>query len=169
MIKNEALKWLVENVTRWPTSKRGIASKPNGWSWADLQGDICLVRDIPTEMYVDCHIEQKEWLDYIGESLVDEPLPPLGIYYIAGPMTGLPDFNRSNFNRKADEITLSGQPVLNPATLPDGLSHVQYMSICLPMVQCATHMYMLKGWEKSPGALAEHALAVKLKLEISYE
>jgi len=28
---------------------------------------------------------------------------------------------------------------------------------------------MLKGWEKSPGALAEHSLAVKLKLVVEYE
>lgn len=33
----------------------------------------------------------------------------------------------------------------------------------------ATHMYMLKGWEKSSGAKAEHALAVALGLEIMYQ
>lgn len=33
----------------------------------------------------------------------------------------------------------------------------------------ATHIYMLKGWEKSRGAIAEHALAVALGLEILYE
>ena len=167
MIKNKALKWLVENVTKWPTITGGIVSTPNGWSWGkNTDGDIWLFADIPTEMYVDSHIEQREWLDYIGESLVEQPMSPLGIYYIAGPMTGLPDFNRANFNRIASELD---GVILNPATLPDGLSHVQYMSICLPMVQCATHMYMLEGWEKSPGALAEHALAVKLKMVISYE
>lgn len=261
MIKNEALKWLVENVTRWPTPIGGIASSPNGWVWASLQGDIYLIRDIPTEMYVDYHIEQKEWLNYIGESLV-EPMshsdafnwvyerysknldtwpdcnntdnyldklsdctspngwswcynidsdcgPPeltgilfnnddkskfiykhqlhkyvenekidtnqaklrdvVGqhlVYYIAGPMSGLPNFNRDNFNRIASE--LDGH-ILNPATLPNGLSNREYMSICLPMLQCATHIYMLKGWEKSEGAIAEHALASKLLIGIEYE
>lgn len=33
----------------------------------------------------------------------------------------------------------------------------------------ASHIYMLKGWEKSRGAIAEHALAVALGLEIIYE
>lgn len=32
-----------------------------------------------------------------------------------------------------------------------------------------THIYMLRGWEKSNGARAEHALAVALGLEILYE
>lgn len=33
----------------------------------------------------------------------------------------------------------------------------------------ATHMYLLKNWELSPGANAEHALAKALKLEFWYE
>jgi len=33
----------------------------------------------------------------------------------------------------------------------------------------ATHIYMLKGWEKSRGAIVEHALAVALGLEIIYQ
>lgn len=33
----------------------------------------------------------------------------------------------------------------------------------------ATHIYMLRGWEKSTGATAEHATAVALGLEIIYE
>jgi hypothetical protein len=33
----------------------------------------------------------------------------------------------------------------------------------------ATHLYMLRGWELSKGAKAEHALAVALGLEIMYE
>lgn len=33
----------------------------------------------------------------------------------------------------------------------------------------ATDIYMLKGWERSSGAKAEHALAVALGLEIKYQ
>ena len=42
--------------------------------------------------------------------------------YIAGPMTGLPEFNRPAFNAAAKEIAASGHVPLNPAILPDGLS-----------------------------------------------
>lgn len=41
--------------------------------------------------------------------------------YIAGPMTGYPDYNRAAFNAKASELTAEGHIVLNPAVLPGGL------------------------------------------------
>ena len=92
-----------------------------------------------------------------------------GTVYIAGPMTGIEHFNRPAFYKVASSLTRSGYNVLNPATLPPGLSQAQYMSICLPMVLCSDSLFMLKNWRESEGALAEHALAVKLKLRISYE
>lgn len=41
--------------------------------------------------------------------------------YIAGPMTGIPDYNRPAFNEYAAKLVEQGHTVLNPATLPDGL------------------------------------------------
>lgn len=86
--------------------------------------------------------------------------------YIAGPMTGYDNFNRDAFNDAAHLIIFNGNVALNPATLPDGLSQADYMSICLPMLMCCDSIFMLEGWEKSEGAKAEYALAVKLGLEI---
>lgn len=37
--------------------------------------------------------------------------------YIAGPMTGYPDYNRAAFNAKASELMAEGHIVLNPAVL----------------------------------------------------
>ena len=54
--------------------------------------------------------------------------------YIAGPMSGIKDHTRPLFNMVAAEMSEQGHSVLNPATLPDGLSQGQYMQICLPMV-----------------------------------
>ena len=174
MIKIEAMKWLIENVTKWPLYEHGITSAPNGWRWCKTMLGMELVKNEPTTLYADMHIQQQEWLN--GE---DEPRSinieftarcnrKKPVYYIAGPMTGYDNFNRSSFNTAAKTLSMNGH-VLNPAMLPDGLSNREYMSICLPMVQCATHVHMLKGWEKSPGALTEHGLAVKIGLVISYE
>lgn len=83
------------------------------------------------------------------------------IIYIAGPMSGIKDFNRLLFNKVAAELTEQGHSVLNPAALPDGLSQGQYMQICLPMVAVADELVMLPGWERSEGAYIEFCLARK--------
>ncbi|MGL4755864.1 MAG: DUF4406 domain-containing protein [Aeromonadaceae bacterium] len=83
------------------------------------------------------------------------------IIYVAGPMSGIKDHNRPLFNMVAAELTEQGHGVLNPATLPDGLSQGQYMQICLPMVAVADELVMLPGWERSEGAYIEFLLAKK--------
>ncbi len=89
--------------------------------------------------------------------------------YIAGPMSGLPDFNRTSFNHAHVFLGAKGHVVLNPALLPDGLTQAEYMDICLSMLRCADAIYMLEGWEHSAGARAENALAEKLEMEIIFQ
>lgn len=43
------------------------------------------------------------------------------------------------------------------------------MDICCAMIRCADAVFMMRGWEKSAGAVAEHALAKKIGLEIITE
>ncbi len=89
--------------------------------------------------------------------------------YIAGPMTGLPEFNRPAFHNAATRILAQGNVALNPATLPDGLSQFEYMDICLAMLRCADAIFLLNNWHLSAGARAEKALAEKLSLHILHE
>lgn len=89
--------------------------------------------------------------------------------YIAGPMSGLVEFNRPEFMFTAAKLTGSGHTVLNPAILPDGLSQAEYMDICLAMLRCADAIYLLDDWESSLGAVAEKALAEKLGLKIAFQ
>lgn len=89
--------------------------------------------------------------------------------YVAGPMTGLPDFNRDAFRKQHVSLMNEGHIVLCPAILPNGLSQHEYMDICFAMVRAADAIFMLRGWEKSDGAVAEHALAKKLGLSIILE
>lgn len=86
--------------------------------------------------------------------------------YIAGPMTGLPHFNRPAFKEEAINLSFEKHVPLNPASLPDGLSEQDYMAIGMTMLQRAEAIYLLTGWQFSAGARAEHALALKLGLEI---
>ena len=82
--------------------------------------------------------------------------------YIAGPMSGLPNFNRDAFNAVAHRLLGLVHVALNPEILPDGLEQHEYMAICIEMVKMADQLVMLPGWERSAGARAEHALAIKL-------
>ncbi|WP_139153556.1 DUF4406 domain-containing protein, partial [Enterobacter hormaechei] len=45
----------------------------------------------------------------------------------------------------------------------------EYMDICLAMLRCADAIHMLHGWKESEGAVAEHAMAKKLGIKISYQ
>lgn len=85
--------------------------------------------------------------------------------YIAGPMTGHENFNRDAFNKMAARLADRGHVVLNPATLPTGLSQGEYMDICLAMVRAADGVFLLPGWKASSGAIAEYHYAYKLELK----
>lgn len=86
--------------------------------------------------------------------------------YITGPMTGLPHFNRPAFKRAAINLSFEKHVPLNPAIMPDGLTKADYVAIGLTMLQRAEAIYLLTGWQFSAGARAEHALALKLGLEV---
>ena len=89
--------------------------------------------------------------------------------YIAGPMSGLPGFNRAAFHAAELALINSGHVVLNPARLPHGLTEPQYMQIAIAMLQVCDTILLLDGWQQSQGARAEHALAEKLGLQITYQ
>jgi hypothetical protein len=89
--------------------------------------------------------------------------------FISGPMSTHSDFNRPAFNSTSDALSLAGYVVLNPAILPDGLTQAQYMQIDLTMLQCCDAIFMLNNWDDSAGAMAEHALAMKLGLTVIHE
>ncbi|MFS7382267.1 DUF4406 domain-containing protein [Rahnella inusitata] len=86
--------------------------------------------------------------------------------YIAGPMTGLPHFNRPAFNQAALNLSFEKHVPLNPAILPDGLTEADYMAVGITMLQRADAIFLLTGWQFSAGTRAEHALALKLGLEV---
>ena len=85
-------------------------------------------------------------------------------FYIAGPMTGLPDYNRPAFLLAEIALSAEGHTVLNPANHipmvnPDSIDHAQYMQIALAMLDACDAVYFLDGWEKSRGARMEYDYA----------
>lgn len=89
--------------------------------------------------------------------------------YIAGKMTGVPNYNIDRFNDKETELTEKGWRVLNPAkigVLPD---YDMYWPINKAMLDGADAIYMLDGWEDSPGARKELFYAIKIGLPVMFE
>ena len=91
--------------------------------------------------------------------------------YIAGGMTGLPNYNFENFNRVADKLRSEGWTVHNPADhgAVEGATWEDYMAYDLTKVGLCGAMYMLKGWQMSRGACLEQLIATDLKFKIIYE
>jgi hypothetical protein len=114
--------------------------------------------------------------------------------YIAGPMTGYPEFNFPAFFSAEDKLRNQGWNVHNPAAkdqeveldaeavktgdavraIAKGFDFREAYMWDLNKVVYGDGIYMLKGWEQSPGARGEHAAAVAMKkhypdYEIIYE
>ncbi len=94
--------------------------------------------------------------------------------YIAGPMTGLPDFNRPAFHAAAAQLRAAGYEVVSPAELdsthpiadPDGPgAWGRYMRRDIPFLLECDGVAWLSGWLESKGARLEMKIADELEIE----
>lgn len=92
------------------------------------------------------------------------------ILYVAGPMTGIPEFNYPAFNAAADQLRDAGYAVLNPVDSeqhnPDSTPQPWdwYMRHALRMVTEADGIALLPGWQRSRGARLERLVGHHLHL-----
>jgi hypothetical protein len=91
--------------------------------------------------------------------------------YIAGPMTGIEEFNFPAFHAAARKLRADGYDVVSPAELcPEkGKSWEWYMRKDLAAMLTCDTIYLLQGWESSRGAKLERSVAVELKMEVAYQ
>ncbi|WP_447651033.1 DUF4406 domain-containing protein [Pseudomonas abietaniphila] len=94
-----------------------------------------------------------------------------GRIYVAGPMSGIPDFNFPVFNAAAAMLRETGWTVENPAehSLADNLEWSDYMAYDLTRLGLCGAIYMLPGWSKSKGATIEKNLAEALGMNIQFD
>ena len=93
--------------------------------------------------------------------------------YVAGPMTGIPEFNYPAFNRAATALGALGFKVLNPVTAEaenptpgEPQTWEWYMRRALRMVTHADGVALLPGWKTSRGARLEVDVAIALNLDV---
>ena len=95
--------------------------------------------------------------------------------YISGKVTGVKRcIYHHQFAVKADVLKARGYIVLNPVRLNEPLvmqemDYEDLMKICLAFVDVADVVYMLNGWEDSPGARREHERAINSGKRVIYE
>ncbi len=73
--------------------------------------------------------------------------------YIAGKIIG--NVKYKEIFAQAERAYSKEYSVLNPATLPEGMSAADYMRICFAMIDTADLVVFLPGWRTSPGARLE--------------
>lgn len=88
--------------------------------------------------------------------------------YIAGPMSGLPEFNYPAFHAMAAQLRAAGHHVENPAEnpAPHCNSWLGYMRLAVAQLATCDAVVMLHGWEQSRGAKVEHRLSVGMGLRV---
>lgn len=91
------------------------------------------------------------------------------LVYVAGPMRGLPNFNRSAFASAAKALAAAGWHVMNPLDferivpcesapgVADERRLAALLAVELSAVARADAVCLLRGWERSKGARAELA------------
>lgn len=89
--------------------------------------------------------------------------------YLAGPMTGLPDFNYPAFHAAAAALRARGYHVENPAEnpVPPCATWLGYMRLALAQLATCDAVCVLPGWRQSRGARIEHGLAMDLGLKVT--
>lgn len=78
--------------------------------------------------------------------------------YIAGPVTGMPDYNSEAFNEAAAYFRKIGYNIINPLENFGGdrdRPYEDYIQLGVEQAQSVRWVFVLPGWETSPGARRE--------------
>ncbi|MDD6275498.1 MAG: DUF4406 domain-containing protein [Clostridia bacterium] len=87
--------------------------------------------------------------------------------YIAGKITGNPNY-KEQFAAAEKRLTEKGHAVINPVKNL-GFSYKDYIDMGLCELMKCDAIYMLNGWDKSPGAILEMHYALTAEIKIIFE
>ncbi|MCQ8103279.1 DUF4406 domain-containing protein [Methylomonas sp. SURF-2] len=88
--------------------------------------------------------------------------------YLAGPMSGIADFNYPAFKQAAEQLRAKGFHVENPAENPppENNDWCQYMRMSIRQMLTCDMVALLPGWSQSRGAAIEQEVAAQLGIPV---
>lgn len=101
------------------------------------------------------------------------------IYYLSGPMSGLPEYNYPAFDRAAEKLRAKGYTVVTPTEVGSdletklgaerfSLSYQQYVNANIIALLDCNAIILLPGWSGSRGAKLEQYIAQTLGFDEFY-
>lgn len=88
-------------------------------------------------------------------------------YYIAGQITDNPNY-KQEFAEAAALLEAEGHTVMNPAILPVGFEHGEYLHINRAMIDVCQGTAFLKSWKNSKGAHFEYGYSIGTDKQIRF-
>ncbi len=93
----------------------------------------------------------------------------MNVYYLCGPMTGIPDLNFPAFAEACAALRAAGDTVLSPHEVPDEATWEGCLrSDLAQMVTKASALVLLPGWPSSRGAKLELSVALALGFDVFF-
>jgi hypothetical protein len=88
--------------------------------------------------------------------------------YVAGPMTGLPEYNIPAFAAATEQLRVKGYDVINPGRHGVNLSYIwsDYLRRGLTELLTCDAVALLDGWQTSRGATLEVHVAEALGMPV---
>lgn len=149
---------LAADFNRYFTSSNGI----------DVPERVSVSRDEWRQLHAALQSEQPDspWTENVAVKLAASRT---GRVYIAGPMTGIAEFNFPAFNKEAVRLRAEGLTVLNPADhgIVEGAEWADYLRHDIAGLATCQRIHLLPGWEKSKGARLEVTIAQALGMAIT--
>jgi hypothetical protein len=97
-------------------------------------------------------------------------------FYLAGPMTGLPNFNYDGFERAKQQLEDHMLEIVSPHSkfkdedefIRKERSHAFYMAHAINLLMTCNAIILMPGWSKSRGARTEFELALSCGYSVYY-
>ena len=155
---SKALK-LAAEFDRYFTSFNGV----------DVPERVSVSRDEWRQLHAALQAERPDaspWTENVAVKLAPSRT---GRAYIAGPMTGIAEFNFPAFNKEAVRLRAEGLTVLNPADhgIVEGAEWADYLRHDIAGLATCERIHLLQGWEESKGARLEVTIAQALGMAIT--